>query len=98
MDTPVPASAAPLDQLWALLDSGLQNGATWPDRPAGQLPADFDDFATAISARCEPNLASDQSAQLNQLRQAVITQAAQANVDLSPGIKAYFESATQLCM
>lgn len=92
------ASQAPMQQLWATLDSGLRNGKAWPGRLAGQLPQDFEDFATAVTQRCEPGLDAGQAQHLEQLRQAVITQAAQAGADLQSTESTYFHAATQSCM
>jgi hypothetical protein len=92
------SSQATLQQLWATLDSGLRTDEPWPERPAGQLPQTFEDFASAIIQRCEPGLSPAQVQHLEQLHQAVVTQAAQAGVDLYSTEKSYFTAATRSCM
>lgn len=92
------AAQAPMQQLWAILDSGLRNDEPWPGRAAGQLPQDFADFATAVAQRCEPGLNTNQAQHLEQLRQAVIAQAARSGVDLQSVESTYFHAATQSCM
>lgn len=92
------ADQASLGQLWALLDSGLHDAVAWPDRPAGQLPQDFSDFAAAITQRCEPGLTSDQVHNLEALHQNVTAEAARAGVDLTTSESAYFALATKDCM
>ncbi|MBB2967626.1 hypothetical protein [Leifsonia aquatica] len=99
-DSAVSAQDAPLSQLWALVDSGLRSNGGYADasRPAGTTPQDVADFASAIAARCTPQLTAEQSAHLDALWDDVTAAAASAGTDLTPTVTAYVDQATALCM
>lgn len=95
----VSAQDAPLSQLWAMVDSDLRDGGyTDATRAAGALPPAVGDFASAISTRCTPSLATDEAARLASLWSGVTATAADAGADLTPAVTAYFTEATTLCM
>lgn len=97
-DGQIPASSAPLDQLWAVVDSSLRNGGEWQGRAAGQVEPTMLDFEQAIFGRCEPNLSPVQSSNLNTLWSAVLQQAQDPKATLHDVEKAYFDAATRDCM
>jgi hypothetical protein len=94
----IPASAAPLDELWALVDSSLRGGKEMNGRMAGQIEPTMIDFQNAISVRCEPTLTPAQVADLHVLWATVENQAADPAARLHDVEKAYFDTATRDCM
>lgn len=94
----IPATAAPLDQLWAVVDSSLRSGGEWQGRTAGEVEPTMLDFEQAISSRCEPTLSPDQGTNLDTLWSAVLQQAQDPRAKLHDVEKAYFDAATRDCM
>lgn len=92
-DNQITPEQAPLDQLWAMAKSEVDDSGTGSGTPG--IGAGMNDFAAAVATRCYPQLSASEQAELESLRTTFQSAGPDRAIETA---RAYFSRATELCM